>query len=275
MILSLFHIHFKHRLQAPRLKIFLCLGSCGVDFLVLLSFLLLFVLTFTFRLNLRHNLIESISLGGMMYLEKLKYLDLASNDFSLASFPPKCFSNLKQLTTLSLADNAKLFNLPNFKEIGLSDTKLASLNLHGLHHLHTIAPYAFDGLWNLTTLNLSFCGITDLEFGWLNGGPEKPLQTLDLSNNRLTSIKRHYFVSLNESMYSVLCIYQFDDAISDTAGEVRRRSVMARQNETSWYKSLSSLSLLSLSGNAALSYLEDNAFIYLPNLQYLFLQVRF
>jgi len=241
-----------------------------------------------FRLDLSHNQIDSIEKNAFKELQKLQLLDLSFNMLSSKRIAENAFEGLTSLMHLSLANNRGLTKLPNFEEISLTKSNLETLDLHGLIYLRFIDSLAFSGLKTLSTLNLSYCGLTDLNLGWLSNGPDATLQTLDLSYNFLAGIKSNYFVSLTikkEWKHSMDDISNLDPSklsyivspsIHSKGLEIRPINYQGCQLNSvkkELYQPLPQLNWLSISGNPTLSIIEDDSFIFLPNLQYLFLQV--
>ena len=146
--------------------------------------------------------------------------------------------------------------------------KLENLDLHGLPLVQSVPAEGFFGLKSLTTLNLSYCGLKELNLGWLDGGPQSSLETLDLSNNNFRKIRNYYFV--------VTDIGQFCSDLHASKNKRslhKHRELINSKKESEFYQELPKLTWLSLSDNPNLSNFEENSFIFIPNLQYLFLQV--
>ena len=218
-----------------------------------------------------HNSISSIGPSSFYAIPVLQKLVLTCNNLVVESIYNDSFAGLYHLTELSLADNKLLAKLPQFKAIGLDKSKLEYLDLHGLSPLFRVIPaQAFEGLNNLTTLNLSYCvGLENLNLGWLDGGPHTSLETLDLSNNNLRVIRDYYFVATGIIQYCS----ENDAPTSDDSIFVKKQKFIDADKRKELYQSLPALSWLSLSDNVRLTSFETNSFVYLPKLQYLFLQV--
>lgn len=219
-------------------------------------------------MDLSHNLITYIETNSFYKLSSLSHMDLSSNHLISGSIFKNAFSGLRNLTFLSLAKNQKLSRLPLFDFVGLEESKLESLDLHKLTMVTSIDAFTFYGLQYLKKLNLTSCSLNDLTRGWLNGGPEKSLEVLDLSCNRFRSIKPDYFVSIDENTSRMFCPpFKF----YKTKYENERYIVI--NNSPDYYRNLESLNWLSLKENFQLRELNNNAFSFVPKLNYLFLQV--
>ena len=242
-----------------------------------------------FRLDLRHNHIESIESNVFDGMKDLQLLDLSCNSLRTDTIQGNSFNGLSSLLHLSLAKNHGITKLMHFKKVGLTNSKLETLDLHGLSNMQSVDSFALSGLEFLLTLNLSYCRLKNLNLGWLSDGPEKSLETLDLSHNFLTSIKTSYFNSLkiNKSrqqracdiMQSTSCQLPYIVSPSIYSADCNLRllgyqSCLLYSQKAEFYQPLPRLSWLSISGNCYLKEVEADAFKHLPSLQYLFLQVR-
>ena len=235
-----------------------------------------------------HNQLDSIEANALENLKYLQLLDLSSNTLTSPRIYEKAFKGLVSLMHLSLANNLGLTKLPNFDEIELTKSRLKTLDLHGLY-LQTIDSFAFSGLETLVLLNLSDCYLKKLNLGWLSNGPEKTLETLDLSQNFLDSIKSNYFVSFTlkknwqHSMDDLANLdpkklpYIVNPSVHRTQSDIypiNYQSCFLNSLKKELYQPLPNLTWLSVGGNKHLSVIEKDSFKLLPKLQYLFLQVR-
>ena len=209
-----------------------------------------------------HNSIGSVGPSAFEPVFQVEFLDLSSNHLHVDGIYENSFSDLQQLSHLSLAGNQKLTKLPLFKYIGMDRAKLETLDLHDLPFLQFVQPQVFYALENLITLNLSHCGIEELMLGWLDGGPQNSLKTLDLSYNKFVEIRDYFFVSTEIDNF---CSYNVEAKNFSYAPPATRY----RQ----FYRNLHHMSWLSLRNNYKLRSFENDAFNFLPELQYLFLQV--
>ena len=216
-----------------------------------------------------HNSISNIGSRSFASLPGLLHLDISFNHLVAGSILKNAFEELRNLTFLSLASNQKLSKLPLFDFAGLAESNLETLDLHKLTALTSIETFTFYGLQNLKKLNLSWCSLTDLSHGWLNGGPENSLKMLDLSSNRFQSIKPFYFVGIDERNSRLSCP-QFKFYKMKYSNE----KYIVLNYSPRFYRRLKNLTWLSLSQNFQLRTLDDNSFSFVPNLSYLFLQVR-
>ena len=239
-------------------------------------------------MDLSYNEITTISDFSFYGLHCLHVLDLSFNFLTNEGIQKYAFAYLRSLVHLSLSHN-RFFRLPNANVIGLDKTQLETLDLHGQLFLKKIETYTFDGLHSLFILNLSYCGLTDLDFGWLNGGPEKTLKTLDLSFNYFKKLKPHYFVSYVieskwrlPSLYSPILDPSHHPYVVTSALHIDTHNIshinyhilMSTNQKYRCYQPLSNLTWLSLENNHWLSVFEENTFKFLPHLNYLFIQVR-
>lgn len=179
--------------------------------------------------------------------------------------------------------------IPDFVDLGLETNSVETLDLHGLPWVAHVNSFAFQKLNSLKTLNLSFCGIQHLEQGWLNGGPQHSVETLDLSHNQLKAVDDYTFVAITANQkltdpntYSNLkpdvasLSYIISPSVGETVQHVRPftpHSLNSLSLGADWFLPLKKLRWISLKNNYHLSTLADNAFVNLPKLEYLFLQV--
>ena len=237
-----------------------------------------------FRLNLHHNNIKTITPKTFQNLQRLQFLDLSSNHLCYRGLSEGSFDGLYNLRSLSLADNVQIHALPKFNSIGLQQTKLEILDLHGLTCLDYIKENTFQSLNFLKVLNLSACRLSDLADGWLNGGPEKTLNDLDLSGNKFVRIKPNYFVSFELKEQNLVDLSGLDSrnfshvtSLSGTSSDDNSMHFNYTKIRMScrklFYKPLSNLTKISLRDNSLLQQLDDDSFSNLPNLQHLSLKV--
>jgi len=241
------------------------------------------------RLNISHNSITVVQRNSFLGFSNLESLDLSANALRNGGLQQHAFSRAVSLKHLSLAGNRGITRIPNFMDAGLDDSALETLDMNDLPLLLTVDSFAFRGLAALRTLNLSRCSIDTLSQGWLNGGPERTLQTLDLSHNRISQIDPYSLVSVTASMRfsepSAFTSLPSETAslsyvVSPSVGVPVQQITPIFASDGSvplfgseWYEALESLQWLSLANNRRLSLLAEDAFAHLPSLRFLFLQV--
>ncbi|XP_052816109.1 platelet glycoprotein V-like [Mya arenaria] len=120
------------------------------------------------KLDLSNNAISSVTNNTFMHMEGLNYLDISNNNLkSLPSFFLQPIAN--SLTRLKMNSNQQLTSLP---------------------------PTLFDGLNKLVELNLSSCGLLELNyrhFEYLTS-----IQHVDLSANQLTFLPDSFFAATSK-----------------------------------------------------------------------------
>ena len=138
------------------------------------------------KLDLSNNKIHHIQRESLSNLSSLIELNLNNNQIStLESYH---FSNLYQLQTLDLSNNQ--INEIDNKILG-NLAKLRVLKLNG-NNIHSLKENAISKeLVNLHFLNLSHCGLNNLNVEFLNKMPN--LKTLDLSRNTISNLNENHF----------------------------------------------------------------------------------
>jgi len=199
--------------------------------------------SFTGMFNLRslylsYNFIVNISPFTFEDLSNLEYLDLTGNALSTGGLHSASLFGLSSLTYLAMGENQIFETIPQVAAKGLYKSKLKTLDLHGISRLSKVSKGSLKDLSHLKTLNLSACGILELEKGWLEGATHRNLEVLDLSKNPLMRLEAHSIAALQSNMLS----------------------------------SLSNLKWVSFSGCHSLSTMNGDTFNFVPALEYLFLQ---
>lgn len=195
-------------------------------------------------LGLQWNNITSISKDEMQFCTQLTELDLSSNRLSSV---PAIISSLPGLRLLDLAFN-KIKNISRVDFANL--TQLRTLQIFG-NEISLIEDFAFKDLKSLATLMI---GSNRLFLNEYFKKDLHKLESLDLSNNKLDSVRRGDF----ESLKSLKNLSLPDNKISFI--------------EPGAFNGLTNLTLLNLQSNKlSRSSIKDSVFSSLPNLKTLLL----
>jgi len=139
------------------------------------------------RLSVRSNVLISIPTGLQSKFPNLKSIDLSEN--LLEKISTNGFVNLTRLTELYLDGNRILYLDVNiFKE--LSNLTILSLASTALEYVDVSA---FNGLTKLKILNLERNEIADLPVGIFDSFSSETLVSVNLSSNQLKSINNKVF----------------------------------------------------------------------------------
>ncbi len=185
------------------------------------------------KLNFSRNLLQQLNNGTFDYMGNLMELDISFNNITHLS--PFIFHGLVSLKILILTGNQNLHTIhPNAFQ-GLYN--LPSLDLSGLA-IHELGDHIFEGLSNVTSLLLTdnyLSYISELSFS----GLEK-LEQLHLTGNKIKTIKRATFYelpalkSLSSDQFMLCCL----------ASQVERENCFPEQDPISSCEDLMQNSIL-------------------------------
>ncbi|CAH1270380.1 TLR4 [Branchiostoma lanceolatum] len=179
----------------------------------------------TTRLNLTSNLFAVLGPKTFPRLYNLKFLDLSRNLITVIQ--PGSFRNIYSLTTLylnhnsiSAIPNGAFDGLASLEVLGLAYTRLSNLNSVGFltPTLKSLNFTSFAGngvtscklgnefgnLKRLTFLDLAYNDIADLEYDCFASLKKSPVQTLDLSFNKIKVISQPVFWPFRNLSYLFL-----------------------------------------------------------------------
>ncbi|CAF0965618.1 unnamed protein product, partial [Brachionus calyciflorus] len=162
-------------------------------------------------LYLQNNNFTEKGLENFNPLTKLQYLYLSNN--LLAKFEPSMLNETKELYYLDISlnnlENVEFGSLPNLKQLNLNNNKIKLIDKNsfsqlpnleslylGFNQISRTNPKAFASNTNLAFLDLRYNNLTTTP----DISELKVLNTLQLNNNKLTSLPNHAFErKLNEA----------------------------------------------------------------------------
>ncbi|XP_019646193.1 PREDICTED: leucine-rich repeat-containing protein 15-like [Branchiostoma belcheri] len=241
------------------------------------------------ELNLSSNNISAIEDGSFSHLKELRVLYLHSNHIGMLN--SATFMKMSALNRLTLSDN-NIQSLPDMAFIGAPNLEFLDLSSN---NLSTIPQTSFSGLHNLTTLLLERNNIRSIEdgaFGDLvklqslvlrnnklqnistSTFPSMELWALDLTQNRLTAVRRDDFARLTKlkylHLYSNSITSVEDGSFANLADllvlEIYGNSLTNVSAAT--FEGLVSVEQILIGGNPIKSY-PDDTFWHLPKLSQL------
>ncbi|KAI8499459.1 hypothetical protein Bbelb_225100 [Branchiostoma belcheri] len=241
------------------------------------------------ELNLSSNNISAIEDGSFSHLKKLRVLYLHSNHIGMLN--SATFMKMSALNRLTFSDN-NIQSLPDMAFIGAPNLEFLDLSSN---NLSTIPQTLFSGLHNLTTLLLERNNIRSIEdgaFGDLvklqslvlrnnkiqnistSTFPSMELWALDLTQNRLTAVRRDDFARLTKlkylHLYSNSITSVEDGSFANLADllvlEIYGNSLTNVSAAT--FEGLVSVEQILIGGNPIKSY-PDDTFWHLPKLSLL------
>ncbi|MCP9260122.1 Leucine Rich Repeat family protein [Dirofilaria immitis] len=203
------------------------------------------------RLDLSYNQISTISGAAFNSITQMRQIDLSYNQ--IVHIPAGTFKNMaKSLKWMNIEEN-QLHQLPNALQplrtleiLNLNGNKLTVLDNNTINNLKPV----------LIELLLAFNRLTEIPTHVLNGMSR--LRHLDLSKNRIRYVQRLAFGKFDGTGTSLIKL--------NLAG-----NLIENITDSGAFLYMSSLAYLDLSHNR-ISYLDDNVFERLEDLESLFLQ---
>lgn len=147
-------------------------------------------LSYLTSLDLSYNALQVLPDHLFKNNYKLEYLDLTGN--SIKSLPEMIFQSLKKLKWLGLNDN-QLYQIPDRTFASNMELEILHLSRNNIEKLNS---KQLIGLYSLKELNIKDNHLTDID------SPSKKLESIDLSNNKLTRPPK-FLVTDNLSLRSV------------------------------------------------------------------------
>lgn len=143
-----------------------------------------------------HNNLKELP-KGIFADNKIEFLDLAFNQFTEIESIER--SGARNLKTLNLSHN-KITTLNRIYQDGLVRLETLDLSSNALDSLEQIL---FIHLINLKHLNLSHTNLLDFDFGLLSPLPQRSIQSLDISDNRIRKFRVYYKPETFQSLETI------------------------------------------------------------------------
>jgi len=199
------------------------------------------------NLVLRHNRIEMIERDAFYGLDHLSRLDLTENRLSMVTaVDMRWLCALRSIDELSLRDNGVHVLAADGFRCRPTGCPLRHLDL-GENRIVRVEESAFDGLFNITQLDLDFSQLTTVPSAALVR-LSATLEELDMNGNRLASL-------LSSS---------FRDLRALRVLRLNRMSTL-KFADRKCFTNMTSLERVELADNAALTYIDRGAFVDTPS----------